>query len=206
MKNNIKNKYPIIWTHTYTTVENSKVKILVLPPLEILNWMFRYDDETGKLYRIRGADGKDYNFEVKQLDSNKEYLRVKIVDSYGKSAEFLVHRIIYKMKIGVDPSGFVDHIDQDKLNNKFDNLRVVDNATNHRNSRMSRRNTSGVNGVYKHQCGKYEARISFNNNDIYLGIFDTLHDAKVSRLTAEKVINTLHPDIGFAELHGLSAQ
>jgi hypothetical protein len=202
MKNNIKNKYQIIWTHSYKTIGNSKVKILVLPPLDILQWLFRFDEETGKLYRMRGADGKDYNFEVKQLDSNKEYLRINIVDSYSKGAEFLVHRIIYKIKTGVDPDGFVDHIDQNKINNKFDNLRVVDNATNKRNSRMSRRNTSGVNGVYKHSCGKYEARISFNNNDIYLGTFDTLHDAKISRFTAEKVINTLYPDVGFTELHG----
>jgi hypothetical protein len=74
----------------------------------MLNWLFSFDEQTGKLYRIRGADGKDYNFEVKQLDSNKEYLRVKIVDSYGKNAEFLVYRIIWKIKTGVDPDGFTE--------------------------------------------------------------------------------------------------
>ena len=42
------------------------------------------------------------------MDSNKEYLRVKIVDSYGKNAEFLVHRIIWKIKTGVDPDGFTE--------------------------------------------------------------------------------------------------
>lgn len=206
MKNNIKNKYPIIWTHTYTTNENSKVKILVLPPLEILQWIFRYDEGTGKLYRIRGADGKDYNFEVKQLDSKKEYLRINIVDSYGKSAEFLVHRLIYKMKTGVDPSGFVDHIDQDKLNNKFDNLRVVDNATNQRNRRMSRINKTGITGVRQLPNGNYEPHIGINGRCIKLGVFHTIDEAVIARNAALQTANAVYGDIGFTELHGLSAQ
>ena len=203
MINQIKNKYPIIWNHRYYSIGTNRTKVLVLPPLEILHWLFRYEEETGKLYRIRGADGKDYNNEANKLDSNKEYLRISIVDSYGKSAEFLVHRLIWKIKTGQEPNGFVDHIDQDKINNRFQNLRVVDNATNKRNSRMSRKNKSGVNGVYKLSNEKYSASIQFNDTAIYLGVFDTLHDAKVSRLTAEKVINTLHPEIGFTNIHGL---
>jgi hypothetical protein len=202
MKNNIKNKYPIIWTHSYKTIGNSKVKILVLPPLDILNWLFRFDEETGKLYRMRGADGKDYNFEVKQLDSNKEYLRINIVDSYSKGAEFLVHRIIYKIKTGVDPDGFVDHIDQNKINNKFDNLRVVDNATNKRNSRMSRRNKTGITGVRQLPNGNYEPNIGINGRCIKLGVFHTVDEAVIARNAALQTANAFYGDVGFTELHG----
>lgn len=174
-----------------------------MPPLEILNWLFRYDEESGKLFRIRGADGKDYDLEVSQLDSKKEYFRVNIVDSYGKSAEFLVHRIIWKIKTGVDPDGFIDHIDQDKLNNKFDNLRVVDNATNQRNKRMSRFNKTGLTGVRQLPNGNYEPHIGINGRSIKLGVFHTIDEAIIARNAALQTANAFYGDTGFTELHGI---
>lgn len=206
MNNHIKNKYPITWAHMYTNMEGNKTRILILPPLEVLDWMFRYDEETGKLYRVRGANGKDYNLEVKQLDSNKEYLRVNIVDSYGKSAEFLVHRIIWKIKTGVDPDGFIDHVDQDKLNNKFDNLRVVNNATNQRNKRMNKANKTGITGIRQLQNGNYEPHIGINGRCIELGVFHTIEEAAIARSAALQTANAIYGDTGFTELHGLSAQ
>lgn len=64
----------------------------------------------------------------------------------------LVHRVIWEMFNGEIPDGmFVDHKDQDKLNNRISNLRLVTKAGNNQNQNQKLRvdSTSGVVGVNK---------------------------------------------------------
>ena len=72
----------------------------------------------------------------------KGYLRIKI---YGKMLK--AHRMAFAYMNGEWPEGYVDHIDGDIQNNKWDNLRITDKKGNARNRRISDRNTSGVLGV-----------------------------------------------------------
>lgn len=60
----------------------------------------------------------------------------------------LVHRVIWEMSNGRIPDGmFIDHIDQDKLNNKLYNLRLVTKAGNNQNQKLRTDSTSGMVGV-----------------------------------------------------------
>lgn len=59
-----------------------------------------------------------------------------------------VHRVIMQLH-GIDCEGFiVDHIDRNKQNNVFTNLRLIDCKGNNRNHSGRKTNTSGANGVY----------------------------------------------------------
>ena len=61
---------------------------------------------------------------------------------------YLVHRILYYLYHGSLPE-FIDHKDQNSMNNTKDNLRPATKAVNSRNRGIHPNNTSGVTGVYR---------------------------------------------------------
>jgi hypothetical protein len=76
-----------------------------------------------------------------------------------------LHTLVFKK--------WADHIDRNTLNNKKENLREANNSQNTRNSnKFSRKCTSKYKGVsWSTKSNKWQAGISFNNKDIYLGTF-----------------------------------
>ena len=54
-----KSNYPFEWVHEkHENVFISGMQKNKLPPLEILKWLFRYDSDTGKLFKIKESSGK----------------------------------------------------------------------------------------------------------------------------------------------------
>ena len=61
---------------------------------------------------------------------------------------YLEHRLIYTLFNGQIPKNLViDHIDQNRLNNKIENLRIVDRGMNRMNTDKSK-NIKVINGKY----------------------------------------------------------
>lgn len=91
----------------------------------------------------------------------------------------------------------VDHINHDRSDNRLANLREVGDAENRKNMGKSKRNSSGVSGVYwDRQLSRWRARIRVNGRTIHLGLFDNLEDAARARCTAKD-------QYGFHANHGL---
>lgn len=85
-----------------------------------------------------------------------------------------------------NPNGILDHINNDTLDNRKENLRITTTSNNLRNGTIRVNNTTGVKGVcYNKDRKKYEARIKVNYKNILLGRFDTLEEAKNKRKDAE---------------------
>jgi hypothetical protein len=101
------------------------------------------------------------------------YLVIGISKKY-----YLAHRIIWKMMTGSDPADQVDHVDADRLNNRWSNLREATNGLNIQNSKMRRDNRSGVKGVHwdKHR-NKWRAVITFDGYQHKVGRFNDLKEA-----------------------------
>jgi hypothetical protein len=94
-------------------------------------------------------------------------------DKISRKKVFM-HRII----MGVtDPKVQVDHINGDTLDNRKENLRIVNNSQNMMNKGLSKANRSGYKGVSLTSLGKWIATIRANNSKIYLGCFDTAEEA-----------------------------
>jgi hypothetical protein len=85
-----------------------------------------------------------------------------------------LHRVI--LALDGDMQG--DHVDGDGLNNRRSNLRPATWAENMRNQRLSRKNTSGVKGVWWHkQRQKWAAQIAVDGHKRSLGLFVSLQEA-----------------------------
>lgn len=95
-----------------------------------------------------------------------------------------MHRIVAKLK-GLKRS--IDHVSQNGLDNRRDNLRNATHKQNMENRPLFRNNTSGCRGVYwNKQHRKWKAIIQHNNKQIFLGYFSARNDAVNARRKAEK--------------------
>jgi hypothetical protein len=118
--------------------------------------------------------------------SSTGYVRSGI---YPNDSPTSLHHLI----VGNPMPGFVvDHINGNRLDNRRNNLRVVSIANNSRNRNRSKRNKSGVTGVYLFRdtngkrTEKWRACISVKGKYIGLGLYATIEEAVDARRKAEK--------------------
>lgn len=109
------------------------------------------------------------------------YLHLSVFDHklYG-------HRVAWALACGDWPDGEIDHINGDRSDNRFGNLRCVSHETNLRNMRLNPRSSSGCVGVYLHENGRFRAIIGGKGHRRNLGYFDTLEEAANARKAAER--------------------
>lgn len=92
---------------------------------------------------------------------------------YATNKKFYLHHLI----IGKPKKGFVvDHINQNKLDNRKCNLRFVTHSQNHANQIKQKNNTSGFRGVSWNK-GKWEVRIKYFGKTLHFGMFNNKIDA-----------------------------
>lgn len=95
-------------------------------------------------------------------------------------------RKVHQVLLSSGSKDVIDHINQDKLDNRLVNLRFVDKRINARNSKRREDNTSGIRGVCKHRSGKWRAYINTECGQIHLGLFYMIEQAALARYEAEK--------------------
>lgn len=161
--------------------------------------LFDYDPATGDLFRIvwrRGAVEKPCRRLTGTLRSDGYLITGYFDDLYFN------HRVIHLWMTGAWPVGLVDHIDGNRVNNRWSNLRTVDDVGNGQNQGLRVTNTSGVIGVhYDHARGKWQAQITSANVHHHLGRFATLDEAIAARLAAERRF-AFHPNHGKRQSFG----
>jgi len=141
-----------------------------------------YDPVTGKIYI-----GNKETF--KALNS-QGYHHGRFKDQFK-----MAHHVAWYMTHGVWPKA-IDHINGDKIDNRIENLREVDQSVNVKNSSKRSHNTSGYTGIRKTRSGKWQARITVAGKIMNLGRFYTVEDALEARNEAKE-------QYGFTERHGV---
>lgn len=106
----------------------------------------------------------------------------KAVDGQRKRWVKYFHREVMKAKDGE----IIDHINQDKLDNRRENLRVADRSLNALNSRKSKGSVKYRGVFFNKQSGKYQAGITINGRTKYLGAFFSAKEASEVYLKAQK--------------------
>lgn len=101
----------------------------------------------------------------------KGYLQTSI---NGKS--YMLHRLAWIIMSGSDAEQQIDHIDGDKTNNRWANLRAATQHQNMWNRGKRKNNSTGFTGVTPKR-GKFEAYIDVNGKRNFLGTFTTAEEA-----------------------------
>ena len=163
---------------------------------ERANELLHYEPSSGKLFwKKRTARRIKVGDEAGTLCKSTGY-RMVFINQKG----YLVHRIAILLATGAcDPSKEVDHIDHDRLNNRLNNLRIVDRINNMRNIGLGKTNKTGVIGVSLKYTRtgelRYSANIMVNRKSINLGIFDNIEEAAAAREEAN-IKYGFHPNHG----------
>lgn len=104
--------------------------------------------------------------------------RHKLKEDIWNSVHIKMHRYIMFLEGHNIENKKIDHKDGNGLNNQVENLRVVTNTENQRNSIKYKNNKSGYKGVHLNKEGKWVAQIRCGKKQqIYLGSFKNKEDA-----------------------------
>ena len=98
--------------------------------------------------------------------------------------KYKAHRLVWLHETGIWPTGQIDHINGNRADNRFTNLREVTNQQNQHNRLAQKNSTTGVKGVSLSRTGRFEAQIRNNGTKIHLGTYGTIGDAARAYLAA----------------------
>lgn len=150
-----------------------------------------YDRETGVFrWKVRAKSTvRPGDIAGRGKPNSAGYMRIGI---QGKS--YLLHRLAWFYETGEWPTGQIDHIDLNRTNNKWENLRQATPTQNITNRGVQANSTSGVKGVsFDARKGRWRAYITVGRKQQWLGYFDTKEDAAlVATQSREKQHKEFH--------------
>lgn len=134
---------------------------------ESLKEIFDYDPSTGLFHHRTSRGGVWAGSIAGCLDSTTGYVRVRV---YGK--KYAAHRlaILYMTGESVADGMTVDHINGDRADNRFDNLRICTNAENSCNVKPHKDNPTGFKGIQERN-GKWRVMLGVDYKKVHVGTF-----------------------------------
>ena len=101
---------------------------------------------------------------------------------------YYAHRLVWLWHHGTWPPCHLDHINQDRLDNRIENLRLATESNNQANVRIRRNNTSGFRGVDRiKKTGRWRASICVRGIKACLGMFATPEEASAAYNEAHRI-------------------
>ena len=98
------------------------------------------------------------------------------------------HQTLHIVLLGKPPIGYVwDHINQNKQDNRRENLRLTTKSVNAINGKISSNSSTGIRGVSKRRGG-FRAYITRHGKQFHLGDFKTMPEAVQTRKEIEESI------------------
>lgn len=162
---------------------------------EIVQEFLDYNPETGELI-WKERNRKWFKTNRAFNSWNSKYAGKKAFGSLANTGYFQgsifnrmyhAHRIIWFYMTGNFPKSQIDHINHNRTDNRWFNLREVSRQDNNKNLSKAVNNTSGYTGVWFDKTRKkWRVEIKVNSIPIHIGRFNLLEDAIVARKAAER--------------------
>lgn len=135
---------------------------------ERLKQLLHYCPESGTLTRKTTTSSRSQAGQRTGNIGQQRGYRLLSVDN----KQYQAHRLIYLLQTGTWPKT-IDHINGDKADNRWSNLRSVTQQQNVHNQKIRTNNSSGYKGVsFDKRAKKFEACIKLNYKKIFLGYFE----------------------------------
>lgn len=133
---------------------------------ERLKDLLHYDPETGVFcWKVRKALRLQAGDIAGGIDMSEGYHKIKIDGQTLKG-----HRLAHLYMTGTWPEAQIDHINRDRADNRWSNLRQASSQDNTRNAKCYVTNSIGIKGVsYRPLSQVYIVRITNDGRTYYLG-------------------------------------
>lgn len=160
------------------------------PDTGIFTWKVRPREHFKTGWAWKTINTRNAGKEAGHLNKDG-YLATRVRGNYVP-----MHRLAWFYITGSWPKEQMDHINHDRTDNRWVNLREATRSENHRNESLSKNNTSGFTGVYwNKQNDKWAAKVKVCGATINLGIFTKIEDAVEARKAAN-IKYGFHPNHG----------
>lgn len=126
---------------------------------------------------------------LKPILNKRGYYKINLYNT-GKMKITSIHRIVAIAFLhNPESKPCVDHIDNNKANNKVTNLRFATIQQNQFNHTLSIKNKSTIKGVFWYkEKQKWRAQIWIDGKNIHIGFYNTLEEAKTARQLISKKV------------------
>lgn len=141
---------------------------------KLLDELFNYDELSGIVTWKKSRSPRIKLGTQVKYKNKFGYIQVRL---NGKL--WMLHRLIWLMKTGSFPNEEIDHIDGNRSNNSWNNLRDVSKSQNMQNRKGPDKdsNTGILGATFDKQRNKYRAQLTINGEKILNKIFDTAEEA-----------------------------
>lgn len=143
-----------------------------------LKRILKYNQKTGKfIYNINRGPMKKGDYA-----GYKNHKGYEVICISGKL--YMSHRLVYLYMTSKFPKETIDHINHNKIDNRWKNLRNCKIKDNSKNQSLSKNNKSGFTGVeWSKRDKNWMVRITIEGKRKYLGSYLKFSDAvKVRKL------------------------
>ena len=152
-------------------------KTTELPPQEELKDFFEYQNGHliwKKLSNPKAKAKTNVGNIAGCIDKHSGYRRIRYKGKCYKAS-----RLIWAWHNGDIPKEYeIDHIDNNRSNDKIENLRLSTPSQNNQNKTHTKNNKLGVKGVSRNRQGNFSAFITINGKNKNLGSYKTIEEAK----------------------------
>ena len=144
-----------------------------------------YNKDTGIFTRIGTTNKIRANSIGKPAGgiNSDGYIKIRILNHRLSG-----HKLAFLYMLGSMPDGEVDHLNHDRSDNRWVNLRAVNKLHNQHNRSINSNNSSGANGIRLSIRDNYwHAYIMVHRKRIFLGSFKDKNEAICARLHANRL-------------------
>lgn len=119
------------------------------------------------------------------INYEQSYKCIKLINNEGIRNCFFIHRLVYQTFVGeIDKNMVIDHIDQNKFNNRLENLRMVSQSDNSKNrkKKFSRNNDEIKSNIF--------INIGTKCKNIDLSKYEINEYGQIRNITTKLLLNT----------------
>ena len=158
----------------------------MLGDYEYLRSRLEYDEESGLFTRIKSVPGnKGGAGSLAGSIGGHGYILINF-----RGAKKGAHRLAWLYTTGEWPAHDVDHINGDRTDNRWLNLRESNDCMNAQNQRKAHSsNATGYLGASKFG-NKFRAQIQVSGKVMHVGLFDTAHEAHEAYVAKKRELHS----------------